>query len=51
MTVNGFQDSKVLTSNAWRHSHMQFSGRSINNYMRGPIQLSTPLNSQLTFRI
>jgi len=30
---------------------MQFSGGSINNYMRYPIQLSTPLNSQLTFRI
>jgi len=30
---------------------MQFSGGSINNYIRGPIQLSTPLNSQPTFRI
>jgi len=39
---------------SWRsrcHSYLKFSDGSRNNYMRGPSQLSTPLNYQPTLRI
>jgi len=40
---NNFQDSKVLMSIPWRHSHMKFSDGYRNNYARDRSQLSTSL--------
>jgi len=45
MIAYDFQDSKVLTSILWRHSHTKFSDGSRNNCMQGASQLSTPVYS------
>jgi len=53
--VNDFQDSKVLTSNMWRHnqgnSQTGLETNICSRRLQGPSQLSTPFYSQLILRI